>query len=1664
MRCVPETTSVARQSVTELLIDLISSHTQKAPGPFHFEWSAGSPDIGTRYRILRVLRSRLVECCTRDCGISDCGGEAVELLCTKTQVRLLNEDLERGAFRSAVLRQLVTLYTRFLAPLRVQAPDVATATDVVLFVLFFLCGSISGLKEKNSSTPLGMTWHRRAIEGPADTDITALGTLMYGGQYPGLAAAVFPHFSNSELRPDTAAPVTPRSPRRSVRLVSTSPEEDNPTALELSAPRLARRRQATPVVETHTQGYSTNTGGAFQRREPGWYNEDASVQSFFVGTSPPQVTKSREMPHQMDPWQTMKSCDPQTLHGSSPRESTAFRNGDGIPCGVPGTAAAESGPDSFSPSDIVCSTVQCSPVVSRRPVGGASPGYPSQRCSYPASGNNDFYGEERSSGFPSFPHATLPRLPHKRTSTVDARMIADKLYYTGLPELALLRDLLYPLQGIDGTYVKYHAPSGAFLLRQDIVVSSPVRILTSRICAIGAYYRRIRAYLEPSEAGEGYSNGVGSAGGTSVSPHWWVNDPQHSALSANADRGSVRSEPPCEAPPPAAVASLAVPRIAQPGLAPCHPVPSLIHEALQQFLRDQLSVYYKLLAVIENEILTSLTTSDYRRNAAVNANSGPGVPCSSLRKCILWLQEPMERMALLAAEADVCAGLKGGPLLSVVFDHSQRGDVTGRSLLTKMLNHITVPWMEMVYQWVQSGRLVDPYDEFFVKADPKNSDFTHHPKTTWSRGSSKVLRNVENIIEPERLWSHGYSIQSQQVPSFISPATSSRILTCGKTVAITKYFEFLETRLDTTAISFHPSLRGFNSLEDGESADPLPCGAGKNFLRKPPSGGGYSSPRTPYRQGQVSHNFVTRQRDAMNEGTGQLASCGEATSLRCSATQHHTQHQKHIQLLYQLSGGSSRYSADFLLATFEPLCDVDGRRRTGQYNDNIARENGLFPLRGTKTDHSYTPDDSQSNVDLTAGFHDLATMQSTVERLELQHSRTVVDLLLYRYHLLCHCEGIRRFLLLGQGDFVAELLMQFFPSSLVTPQVSVVANPLVSRQRVSDNPADPTAYRLPSSVVSDNGCDLTQPARRIFAHQLRSSLHTAVASSNAQYFPEELLKRLTISKLVSRDHQANHLTGWEVVSLDYVTQDNPVALVLDATSIRGYRRIHSLLWRIHRVSYALNRVWLNHIRNCRRRAVRRTARRPQAVGAVLEELDLDTQWAITKCEALYSEITHFLRNLQSFFMYEVIEPSWLRFVEQLGIIVHHDDDGHLGPSNFAQGGTTPVVSRTDGSCENDRFVDAPTSTSLVWSSTGAASVMSQVDQVLMCHRMYLSSMLNGLFLDNVHGGLLEGESSASSTVPPTTGLSHSVTPLDILSETPYDGPSWAFSQQHKERRRPRSIHHPTLDLILCLLQYVMSFVALADAIFGSMYGSGESPNPLDPAKLDSLDHIAHGYRTTLIEFLKHLSAVAKVTCEVTTGQSVDGPTPARHPDLNSANNNKISYNSADQPSKQGRHVAGKVVITHHDAIRSLLYRLDFNNFYGSDWELYRRCPLSTAVRSEGNKMQPPLSSTQQRVPPVPDPSSAALAETKLNSNPHFLDHNNPSCKEDTSDRSSWSDSDTTSSDSDDPTVALPRHADRHGNSARGVQDDTLRPGAHRWPPLPVFSPHHREEPRSKPHC
>ncbi|KAK9523887.1 hypothetical protein VZT92_017771 [Zoarces viviparus] len=159
--------------------------------------------------------------------------------------------------------------------------------------------------------------------------------------------------------------------------------------------------------------------------------------------------------------------------------------------------------------------------------------------------------------------------------------------------------------------------------------------------------------------------------------------------------------------------------------------------------------------------------------------------------------------------------------------------------------------------------------------------------------------------------------------------------------------------------------------------------------------------------------------------------------------------------------------------------------------------------------------------------------QQKIDAAYFDTSKYLLDVLNRNYLLLEHLQAMRRYLLLGQGDFIRHLM------DLLKPE-------------------------------------LVRPATTLYQHNLTGILETAVRATNAQYDNAEILKRLDVRLLEVSPGD----TGWDVFSLDYHV-DGPIATVFTRESMGHYLRVFNFLWRAKRMEYTLTDIWKGQMCNAK---------------------------------------------------------------------------------------------------------------------------------------------------------------------------------------------------------------------------------------------------------------------------------------------------------------------------------------------------------------------------------------------------------------------------------------------------------------------------------------------------
>ncbi|KAL8714019.1 MAG: hypothetical protein Q9220_002165 [cf. Caloplaca sp. 1 TL-2023] len=210
-------------------------------------------------------------------------------------------------------------------------------------------------------------------------------------------------------------------------------------------------------------------------------------------------------------------------------------------------------------------------------------------------------------------------------------------------------------------------------------------------------------------------------------------------------------------------------------------------------------------------------------------------------------------------------------------------------------------------------------------------------------------------------------------------------------------------------------------------------------------------------------------------------------------------------------------------------------------------------------------------------YGDTASLETSIDKAYKTTMARLIELMDSKFQLFEHLRALKKYLLLGQGDFIA-LLMESLSSNL------------------------------------------DRPAGSQYRHTLTAQLEHAIRGSNAQYDSPEVLRRLD-ARLLELSHGE---IGWDVFTLEYKV-DAPVDVVITPWASKQYLMVFNFLWRIKRVEFALGSTW------------RRCMTGARGVLATVDEQP-SRDWKNARC--CIAEMIHFINQLQYYILFEVIEASW----------------------------------------------------------------------------------------------------------------------------------------------------------------------------------------------------------------------------------------------------------------------------------------------------------------------------------------------------------------------------------------------------------------------------------------
>lgn len=174
----------------------------------------------------------------------------------------------------------------------------------------------------------------------------------------------------------------------------------------------------------------------------------------------------------------------------------------------------------------------------------------------------------------------------------------------------------------------------------------------------------------------------------------------------------------------------------------------------------------------------------------------------------------------------------------------------------------------------------------------------------------------------------------------------------------------------------------------------------------------------------------------------------------------------------------------------------------------------------------------ENNIEDLFGAVPDSKLHEMIDQAYLNTSKKVLDIALGQFRLLEHLQAMRKYLLLGQGDFI-NLLME--------------------------NLKD----------------ELDRPAKDLYQQALFSIVAASVRATS-QFDDAEILQHLDV-KLV---HAFDVDRGWDIFTLQY-TVHGPLSTILEV-NMGKYQELFKPLWKAKHTEFVLDNIWKDQVLNSKR--------------------------------------------------------------------------------------------------------------------------------------------------------------------------------------------------------------------------------------------------------------------------------------------------------------------------------------------------------------------------------------------------------------------------------------------------------------------------------------------------
>eukprot|EP01147_Barroeca_monosierra_P010880 gene10880-2955_t len=276
-----------------------------------------------------------------------------------------------------------------------------------------------------------------------------------------------------------------------------------------------------------------------------------------------------------------------------------------------------------------------------------------------------------------------------------------------LSEYQLVKDMLLVSQGLNGSYLKYNGHEQTFVVGPDYKVSQSQAHLVRELANSGLFFEQLKTFVDERSRDASYG---------------------------------------------------------------------LIGKAFCSVLREELTEYYRFITLLEAQlhmrtcmcesVLLFIQLFFWVEKIQPQPDRSASM---TLRRLLVWMQTPLQRLKALTEILYICAGVRGGQLLSEVFRFTLSGNTRMQKLAREIMDRLMSPFLEMLNAWVYRGVLIDSTGEFFISSDPH------------------IVADSQ-YQDAYAYWSRKYGISKDMLPIFIGDDLASKVLLCGKSINFARVF------------------------------------------------------------------------------------------------------------------------------------------------------------------------------------------------------------------------------------------------------------------------------------------------------------------------------------------------------------------------------------------------------------------------------------------------------------------------------------------------------------------------------------------------------------------------------------------------------------------------------------------------------------------------------------------------------------------------------------------------------------------------------------------------------------------------------------------------------------------------------------------------------------